>query len=125
MIRITTFLIVGVVGASIGFLSGCDVCRDDIKGTVVSPDGKHRVVSLVRDCGATTDFATQVVLERNSAIRWTSERIFVVKGDHHVDTNWKSNDSLQIVCHSCGSAHVFTEKGEWNGIKITYEGTDR
>jgi hypothetical protein len=61
------------VGTFIAFVRGCDVgsatCADEVVGRYPSSSGAREVIVLVRDCGATTTWATHiVVVERHRLI---------------------------------------------------------
>ena len=59
---------IGIAALSLS-LSGCvDLCENEIKTEVASPDETKRAVIFERSCGATTPFSTHVsVLNRGEA----------------------------------------------------------
>src|SRR5438093_11136049 len=73
-----------------------------------SPDRRAKVVVFERDCGATTDFSTQVViLPPGEELGNRSGNVFVVDSDHGraapgpgggpwVEAQWLSSDSILI-----------------------------
>jgi hypothetical protein len=106
---------------TVASLTACNLCSDEVVSTVSSPDGHNRAVWLVRDCGATTDWATHVTVERKSVVGWSHETIFVTKGDRKVDIHWVNEGILEIDCPSCTPSNVFKKEAEWKGVHVNYK----
>jgi hypothetical protein len=50
--------------------AGCDLCGNEEAFRVPSPDGKIEAVVFERDCGATTDFSTQIsILPKGASVQ--------------------------------------------------------
>ena len=103
------------------WLAGCNPCGDEVVSTLSSPGGQYRAVWIVRNCGATTDYATHVLLERKSLLGWNRESVFVASGEQKLDIHWLTNDTLQIDCPSCTPVRVFKKQADWNGISVAYK----
>src|SRR5438093_10697125 len=65
-------------------LSSCDLgCENEEVKRVPSPDGRFEAVVFQRDCGASTDFSTQISIVRaRSSIPHDGGNIFVADCDH-------------------------------------------
>ena len=107
--------------AALAWLAGCNLCGDEVVSTLSSPGGRYRAVWIVRNCGATTDYVTHVVLERKSLLGWNRESVFVARGEQRLDIRWLTNDALQIDCPSCTPERVFKKQADWNGITVAYK----
>jgi len=78
-------------------LSGCDLCGNDIKLTVASPDGKLKAVVFKRSCGATTGFSMQVaVLTANRDVPNEPGNVHREDDQSTISVAWKSNSELLI-----------------------------
>ena len=70
-----------VVVASYSFTSG--ICGNRIAREVSSPDGKWKAVLYERDCGATTDFSTQVsILRQRQDVGNDNGNVFIADSFH-------------------------------------------
>ena len=106
MRRVTRHLLVVVLATG---LAGCGEagCGNRVIEDLPSPDGRQHAVVFVRDCGATTDFSTQVsVLPAGEAVS-DGGNVFIVDADHGrapraadggpaVTTRWVGNEQLEI-----------------------------
>jgi len=84
------------------------LCGNEPVATEQSPDSQLKIVVFERDCGATTDFTTQVsLLNRTSELVNTPGNIFIAdtdrgrapsgpKGGPRVTVHWVTNDSVEI-----------------------------
>lgn len=86
----------GAIFLSAGF-NGADMCGNDIKQSMLSPDGKLKAVIFSRDCGATTGYTTAVaILDKKETLPNTIGNVFWLEEDdiHEVRLEWKSNKEL-------------------------------
>jgi len=121
-----------VVGASVLLDAGCG---NDVLAEHASPDGRWKAVVFQRDCGATTDFSTQVsVIRASRGIRNSPGNVFVTDTDHgiapsgpgggpEVRVRWESPDLLVIAHHE--AARVFRSEEAVGSIRVEYERFDR
>jgi hypothetical protein len=64
------------------FSIGCGLCRNEEQLRVKSPDGIAEAIIFQRDCGATTDFSTQVsVLPSGASLNENGGNVFVGGAD--------------------------------------------
>jgi hypothetical protein len=99
-------------------------CGEDLVASAPSPDRKHVAAVFVRNCGATTSFATHVNLRASSHSfaatphgTITEGEVFVREGEEPVKLVWKSATHLII---ECPLTEVFQQEGSWRGIAISY-----
>ena len=108
-----------------------DLCSNEVITEVISPNGKMKAVTFHRDCGATTDFSTHVIIiPITSTLEKEGSSIFVANtnkgkapagqgGGPEVRTRWLSADKLQIEYHKL--AGVRRSETKSNGTDILYE----
>lgn len=109
----------------------CDLGGNRISRGIQSPDGSNRALIFERDCGATTDFSTQVsILPVGKRLPSRGGNIFIADGNHGVVTvdshgatdvgvGWKNNQQIEIT--SPPGTRIFLEIPEFYGIRISYK----
>lgn len=110
-------------------LSGClDLCGNEVKSEVSSPDQRKRAVVFERSCGATTPFSTHVsILDRGEALPHSAGNAFAADGDHgavkdmSVTVRWLSPKALVIRYPALAS--VYHNETAAKGVTIAYETT--
>jgi len=110
------------------------MCQNEVLSDERSPDGKYRVVKFQRDCGATTDFSTQVsVIPAWWYLRNVSGNLFVADTDHgkapsgagggpQVRVEWMSPSMLLVSYHP--DARVFKSESAVGNVSVRYQVTD-
>ena len=122
------------VGTFIAFVRGCDVgsaiCADEVVGRYPSSSGACEVIVLVRDCGATTTWATHlIVVERHRLIPDTNTLVFVADGNHglapqgpaygpEVRVQWRDDKTLAVSHHK--NARIFRSDFNADEVNIEY-----
>jgi hypothetical protein len=94
----------------------------------LSPDKQYRAVVFRRDCGATTDFSTQVSLLSSSQSLQGSGNVFIVdlkksvavSKPSDVQVQWTKNRTL-TVRYASQQVRVFQQETRWNDVAIAYE----
>src|SRR5256885_2142036 len=114
---------------------GSGWCANKQIAATDSPDRRARVVVFERDCGATTDFSTQVVvLSPGEDLADRSGNVFVVDSDHGraapgpgggpwVEALWLSPDSILIRFDP--EARIFQQSVVVGRVKVRYVGIRR
>lgn len=108
-------------------------CGNKILSESKNPSNTYTVVVFVRDCGATTDWSTQVsIIDSYESI--TDEdtgNLFRIDSDHGaailsneiggplITTEWVDDRSLKVF-YSVGS-RIFKQESDYKNILITYE----
>ncbi len=107
----TLVLILLVIGIGYFFFQGRNMCSDAKIADFLSPTGGHVAKLVVRNCGATTDFSTQVTIDDSSVI--------VIKGDKskNIVINWKSVDNLSVD-YKGNMEDVFKSENSYRDVKI-------
>ena len=111
-------------------LSSCfNLCANKTDYSIQSPDGNFIVHVYERDCGATTDFSTQIsILKSNKKLKNENGNIFIATGGKaslstpgtiSTEIIWENDNS--IIIRYDGKAEVFKSVKSLNGIKIQYE----
>jgi hypothetical protein len=91
--------------------AGCNLCGNQEVFRVPSPDGKIEAVMFERDCGATTDFSTQIsMVGKGGSVQSGVGNAFIADSNHGaapvakwggpaVDIKWAANRQLVISIH--------------------------
>lgn len=107
-----------------------DMCGNKIIRTEFSPDKKYKIVIFLRDCGATTNFSTQVsILKVAEKLKNESGNIFSAdseRGKAKIDENnivaikskWISNNKVIITYDK--NARIFKTQNSLDEIEIDY-----
>ena len=104
-------------------------CRNQILQDVPSPDGRRHAVIFARDCGATTDFSTQVSILTAARTVTGGGNVFVVDSDHGraiagpgggpgVTVRWLDRRSVEV--HYDAHARVFAQEKRHDDTDIRY-----
>jgi len=119
-----------VVGAAIAGRNLAGDCENEILTELPSPDGRLIAVVFERDCGATTDFSTQVsVLPKASRLPDQGGNVFVADTNHgavppgpgggpEVEVIWSDRATLMIRHRS--EARVFKSERRVKGVTVVY-----
>lgn len=95
-----------------------DMCENDIKQIVKSPDNKMKAIIFSRDCGATTGFNRQIsLLKHNENLEDIPGNVLRLDGEPNLIVEWKNSNEL-IVSHPLDPSFKASE--EINNIKIWY-----
>jgi hypothetical protein len=114
---------IGIVLIVLPILSSCNsLCKNEIITELPSADGKLKAVVFQRDCGATTDYSTQVsILKISDKLANKGGNIFAADSNHgaapigekggpNVDVAWKGESRLLIKHHP--KARLFKSKNK-------------
>jgi hypothetical protein len=103
----------GTLGKMFGYTFSSDMCGNDIYQEVYSPDRQYKVVVFERNCGATTDFSTQVsILGATQELPNISGNIFVIDGhpDYaQVQVKWESDQAMEVTYSGGREVHYQQE----------------
>ena len=106
-------------------------CANDVLLEAASPDRKLKAVVFQRDCGATTDFSTQVVLLSPSSKPTDSAASFFISDSNHgiaprgagggpnVQVFWVTYGHLVVSHHQ--SARIFRAEQKVGAVEVRYE----
>lgn len=102
-------------------LSSClpdDICSNTIDSTMVSPNGKRKIVMFDRDCGATTGNSTQIsLLSASKNLSNISGNIFV-SDRGNVKMQWLSDKEILITYPS--DLTIFSRIDSFSDVSIRY-----
>nr|WP_294816489.1 hypothetical protein [uncultured Sphingomonas sp.] len=111
-------------------LAGCsDTCANEIISRHTDPGSDLVAYVFKRDCGATTDYATNVAIGRRSENPADAAVIFTADADHGAALQevggaiwlraaWTAPHTLSIAYAE--KSRVFTKLGAANGARISY-----
>ena len=100
------------------FLIGCGiVCNDETIREFESPDRKYLARVVLRGCGATTPFFTQVHLRKQY---WPgfSDIVVHVEGRQTIGVRWQQSTALDVICKTCGQQSI-EASATWKGVRIS------
>ncbi|MGG3801947.1 DUF5412 family protein [Metabacillus fastidiosus] len=94
-----------------------DMCGNDIKQKVSSPNGENVAYIFERSCGATTGFSPQLsILDKDDKFKNKSGNTFRTNRDFSIE--WLDNKQLKVIYHK--SSETYKMEKESNGIQIEY-----
>ena len=111
-----------------------DGCGNEVLQEIPSPDKNLKAVIFHRDCGATTDFSTQVsIIAIDKVLPNEAGNIFVCDSDHGktpagsgggppIEVRWKQDGVLEIVHDS--DVRIIFAATNLDKIKIEYAKKD-
>lgn len=135
-------VLVWTIGILVITVGGCvaaidhlfsDMCATTVFDEISSPNQKLKAVVFQIDCGATSDFNTQVAVVKasfdTSNAKALPKGFFVADRDHgrvpagitkgpEVRLNWESDDKLSVQYHQL--ARVFRSEEKQGGVTIQY-----
>ena len=104
-------------------------CKNEILQDVPSPDGRRHAIVFQRDCGATTDFSTQVSVLTKNRTATDGGNVFVVDSDHgkapaaprggpSVIVHWLDKRTLEV--HYDSRARIFSQELRHDDTDVRY-----
>jgi hypothetical protein len=102
-------------------------CADQVTQESQSPDGRWAATSYVRDCGATTSYATHIIV-RDAATPFRAWRhggppdqglVYVQEQRPLVDLRWTGPHDL-VIHLAADSGRVHKRLSSWHNISIAY-----
>jgi len=134
--KVTLWIIAGLVAVGIGLIGAAylltrNMCGNEVVAEIRSPDGRHKAVEFERDCGATTDFSTQVSViesekrlgsdDTGNAFTADSNRGSVPvhsSGVMELDMTWLNSKTLEIEYPA--GARVLSSNNKVGEVAIQY-----
>lgn len=105
--------------------AGCErvedflLCSTEVESSILSPDGAYLASTFHRECGATTNFNTQVTIRAaHHSFDPRVGRIFAVDGRRTLILTWRSRRDLVI---PMPDDTVYEQLTSWNDVAIHYE----
>jgi hypothetical protein len=95
-------------------------CGDTIKTESTSPNGRYVATVFERNCGATTDYSTNVSLrETGEAFDPSSQApILTVAGQPTIALEWSTERTLAVVVPE---AQIFKKLEAWRDVLVAYQ----
>lgn len=109
-----------ILGIALAFcLFNCSFpCEDQVVLSRVSPDQKFLARWIVRDCGATTNYASHVTLSRTLGPRWFSEeRVLVIEGQGPIELSWHDAQTLDV---AYPHQRTFTKETHYSNLQVNH-----
>ena len=94
-------------------------CDLSVMEDLRSPNGRFVSTVFRRDCGATTDFVTAVVLHRDAEAFGDEREALILNGAVPVSQTWVTDEELHLRLPP--SARIFRAIDQWNEVKISFE----
>jgi hypothetical protein len=111
-------------------LSACSQCADEVVHEATSPSGATKAVFFVRNCGATTDYASSVcIISPGAKVPKDHGIVFTADSNHGaaplqpngalpISVTWVDSDHLRITYDS--RARVFRSERLFKDVHIEY-----
>ena len=109
------YFIIGIASLGVG------TCKNQTISEAHSNDNYYNAVYYVRDCGATTDFSSQVKiskLKNRELFAGNEETVFVTGNDRNIKMEWVGEKDLRIIYS--GNDQIFKQLNFWQDVKIGY-----
>lgn len=120
------------VGILFNVFASDEMCGTKLAESKLSPNGKLKILIFSANCGAISDFSTQIsIVESNYKLQDNdSGNIFSADSDHGIakmkedseiidlKTKWVSDQTIEIEYPE--SARIFKNKDSKNGVEINY-----
>ncbi|MGY4396994.1 hypothetical protein ACVWZA_002185 [Sphingomonas sp. UYAg733] len=116
-------------------LSGCDgadLCSNTLVEKLLDPTGTHVAYHYVRNCGATTDYATSVAIGAPGEDTAKADVVFTADSGHGaartegegiwLRMTW-TRPGMLFVSHA-EKARIFRQESQARGVGITYRASD-
>jgi hypothetical protein len=98
--------------------TACNPCSDALVSESTSANGRYLATLIVRDCGATTNFASHIRLRRSDEpYRDDARSVAIFEG--RIDPPIWEGDRLVV---RFGDAEPFRRETAWGDVTIVYEG---
>jgi len=134
--RILFYFILAASAAVCGFFASNIVqffgsmCANRIVDSTLSPDGRHEAVLFERDCGATTDFSSQVaVIPYGTDLPNIYGNVFMAEphgnprrapwGGPRVAIRWQSADHLVVTYDK--NSHIYRRETKIGDVSVSYQ----
>jgi hypothetical protein len=92
-------------------------CENEVVERVPSPDGSREVVVFTRNCGATTDFSTQIsILPAGGVLPSRSGNTYIASHQTRVEVTWEGSRVAAIRRAAAG----LTEEPEVAGVRVRF-----
>ena len=88
---------------------------------MISPDQKRVATIFIRDCGATTDYATRVEVRWQSSDGSDDDRVFGIEGRPDIQIHWLDDKTLAIKCDQCDEERVYRRVTKNGNVNIEFE----
>jgi hypothetical protein len=124
MLKVAALLLIVVCSAC------ADTCNNEVQRAVDAPDGARTAILFQRDCGATTDFSTQVSIVQPGDKPSGGGNVFVADtnrdaaeraawGGPWAEVTWLTPQHLLVRYN--GRARVFKRVGEMSAVRVSFE----
>ena len=104
-------------------LMACNLCSNRGAQATYSPDRRFKAVTFTRNCGATTDWNSQVsILRAEESLGNEIGNVFAVSASSEaptVTTVWTSSNTL-VIRHK-KNEHVFRAETTFRGVAVSYD----
>jgi hypothetical protein len=96
-----------------------DMCGNDIKQKIPSPNGQNIDYVFDRSCGATTGFSLQLSI-LNKGEKFKNESGNTFRTDKEFSVEWINDENMKVIYDRTSETYEMDKKV--NGIKIQYVG---
>ncbi|MED1466927.1 hypothetical protein [Bacillus salipaludis] len=96
-----------------------DICGNDIKQKIPSPNGENVAYIFERNCGATTGLSLQLSI-LNKSEKFQNESGNTCRTDKEFTVEWLSDKNLKVIYDKSSETYKMDKKV--NGVRIHYIG---
>jgi hypothetical protein len=101
--------------------------EDDVKQRLAAPGDGAKAAVYIRNCGATTDFATRldIVTDNNAVGKDDNNTVFITKGYQPINVKWQGKNIIVVNCPRIKQERIYKRQNKYGNIKIEYHETDQ
>ena len=97
------------------------VCDDELLKEVKSHNQERVATAYVRNCGATTGYATQVTVRWTSSSPESTDLVFSVDSKREIQIEWLDDLTLIVRCPNCSENQVYKRVVKQGKVEIKFE----
>lgn len=103
-------------------LVACSPCAENVAAEIDSPDRTFTATWWVVNCGATTDYITQVSVHPKSVSYRNDENgVFGTYGNPRLSISWVDRKTLSIKCSDCDPKKIQGQNTKVGDITVMYD----
>jgi hypothetical protein len=97
-----------------------DFCKNETPMETISADDKRVATVFVRDCGATTNWNTEVAVQWKSGDPRPDDVVFIADGKPDVQIEWLDDRTLSVVCNKCTEDQIYKRVAKLGKVNVLF-----
>jgi hypothetical protein len=120
--QVKRFILITCTAIVVCCSMGCAkvMCDEEVIAKARQPGGPLTATTLVRNCGATTDFATIVTVQREGS-NGNSDDVLAINGRATLTVAWQGATRLVISCPGCSRQSIVRQMSISGNVDVVME----